>query len=280
MERSHHSSRHPTLPARASGKPMTMDFANILFAGPCNRACPFCIGEQLPGHVNVNNLNLWPPRNLDAFIERIRDGRIRQVIFTGTVSDPQLYAHEARLLTYMRERLPEATQYSVHTNGVLALRKMDVFNLYDRACISFPSFQSEVYAAVMGHPRVPDLKTILQRSQIPVKVSCVVTAANRAGLPAFLDECRRIGVRRLVLRKLFGEHGTEGHLLDLEPKGFFHKNPVYDWDGMEVTDWNFDVSAMRSINLFADGTIGTEYLLTDNFPQASENRTQATIGGA
>jgi hypothetical protein len=26
---------------------MTYDFANLLFSGPCNARCPFCIGQQV-----------------------------------------------------------------------------------------------------------------------------------------------------------------------------------------------------------------------------------------
>ena len=44
------------MPRRAPPAPMP-DFANILFAGPCNRTCPFCIGKAMPGRVNVDNLD-------------------------------------------------------------------------------------------------------------------------------------------------------------------------------------------------------------------------------
>jgi hypothetical protein len=35
-----------------------------------------------------------------------------------------------------------------------------------------------------------------------------------------------------------------------------------DYRGMEITRWDFDASECRSVNLFADGTLGTSYLLT------------------
>jgi hypothetical protein len=37
---------------------------------------------------------------------------------------------------------------------------------------------------------------------------------------------------------------------------------VYDYDGMEVTHWDFHRMSSTSLNLFADGTISAEYLLT------------------
>jgi hypothetical protein len=36
-----------------------------------------------------------------------------------------------------------------------------------------------------------------------------------------------------------------------------------DFSGMEVTLWSFEASTCRSLNLFADGTLGTSYLLTE-----------------
>lgn len=239
----------------------TPDFANILFGGPCNRRCPFCIGQQLPERVRANNLRLFPPRNLDRFVEEVNARGIRQIVFTGTTTDPQLYRHEARLLALLRERIPGAT-YSLHTNGVLALKKLGTFNLYDKACISFPSFQSDTYATLMGSPKVPDLAEIIRRATIPIKVSCILTHANIAELDTFLQRCHNVGVERLVLRRLLGETRDWPVLPGREPCSVYRGNAVYDWDGMEVTYWNFDTSESTSLNLFADGTLGSSYLLT------------------
>jgi molybdenum cofactor biosynthesis enzyme MoaA len=98
------------------------DFANILFAGPCNRSCPFCIGHLVPPAASVDNLGTYPPRGIDQFIEVVNRERIEQIVLTGTTTDPQLYRHEARLLTMLRERLHAQARLSVHTNGVRALR--------------------------------------------------------------------------------------------------------------------------------------------------------------
>ncbi|MGH9391504.1 MAG: hypothetical protein ACRD1Z_18010, partial [Vicinamibacteria bacterium] len=78
------------------------DFANILFAGPCNRACPWCIGNRLPARVNRSNLDLWPLRNLDGFITRVNEETVSEVVFTGTVTDPHLYRYEGDLIEELR----------------------------------------------------------------------------------------------------------------------------------------------------------------------------------
>lgn len=248
--------------------PLAYDFANLLFAGPCNARCPFCIGRQVDGGLNQPNLQCYPPRNLDAFVEMIRHFAIRQIVFTGTTTAPQLYRHEARLLEYLRGELHPESRFSLHTNGRLALRRMAIFNSYDRVCISFPSFDEAVYRQVMGVAGVPDLAEILRQATVPVKLSCVVTDANRRQMGDFLGRCRALGVERVVLRKLYGEPRGWDALLDwneleLTRRGSYRANPVYGLGEMEVTLWDFDGTESRSLNLFADGTISRAYRLTE-----------------
>jgi MoaA/NifB/PqqE/SkfB family radical SAM enzyme len=238
------------------------DFANILFAGPCNARCPFCIGRQIDPRLSVNNLHEFPPRHLDRFIDRIMEHEIKQIVFTGTTTDPQLYQHEARLLDDLRRQLPGDTQYSIHTNGRLALKKLDTFNLYDRACLSFPSFNPITYFTMMGVRGVPDLAQIVDRAQIPVKVSCLINEHNRPELPEFLDRCQALGIQRLVIRQVYGDLHALPIVAGLSWRGWYAGNSVYDYRGMEVTYWNFDHCDCQSINLFSEGTISAEYLLT------------------
>jgi len=237
------------------------DFANILFAGPCNARCPFCIGRQIDPRLSVNNLDEYPPRNLDRFIDLIIEHAIRQVVFTGTNTDPQLYRHEARLLDHLRQCLRPDTQISLHTNGRLALKKINMINRYDRVCISFPTFDPATYFKMMGVCGVPDLAQIVDRTQIPVKVSCILDEHNIAALPHFLARCHAIGIRRLVLRRPYGDQRQWPLPTQLQPQGEYRGNPLYDYRGMEVTLWNFDQCECHSINLFSNGTISVDYLL-------------------
>jgi MoaA/NifB/PqqE/SkfB family radical SAM enzyme len=236
------------------------DFANILFAGPCNARCPFCIGKQIDSRLSVNNLNEFPPRNIEGFVAQVLAHDIKQIVFTGTTTDPQLYKHEAELLTYLRERLP-ARQFSVHTNGQLALKKIETLNLYDRVCLSLPTFNAQTYYAMMGLKRVPDLGELMKQVKIPVKVSCVINEHNINEIPEFLERCWRLGIRRLVFRQLYQDARQWNVTRGLNVKGEYRGNTVYDYKGMEVTYWDFDSAENTSINLFSSGYIGTSYLL-------------------
>lgn len=236
------------------------DFANILFAGACNRFCPFCIGKEVPKKVNQDNLNLFPLRNQVAFIQRVLELQITEIVFTGTTTDPQLYRYEKELLSELRFQLP-GVHFSVHTNGVLALRKIEIFNSYDRACISFPSFVQSTYQKMMGSRNVPDIEAIVKASIIPIKVSCILTKENESEIESFLGRLSGIGIQRVVIRKLFGDIQEYQILKNRTPSSIYRENPVYNLDGMEVTVWDFGKSTSRSINLFPDGTIGSTYLL-------------------
>lgn len=244
------------------------DFANILFAGPCSARCYFCIGQQVHPSLNQPSLDIFPPRNLDRFIDLVYESGIRQVVLTGTNTDPQLYRHESRLLDLLRRRLPTGTQLSLHTNGRQALRRLSAFNQYDRVSLSFPSFNPVTYRQMMGVSNPPDLEAILSAAAIPVKLSCVLDFHNLPELPDYLRRCQDLGVRRLVFRKLYGDESFWSTLVDpqelgLQPSGVYRSNPIFAFGNMEVTLWDFKHCESTSINLFADGTISQEYTLAN-----------------
>jgi molybdenum cofactor biosynthesis enzyme MoaA len=245
------------------------DFANLLFSGPCNARCHFCIGQEIDLALQLDNLNVFPPKNFAAFVRLIQQHKVRQVVFTGTNTDPQLYQHEARLLTSLRQRLHPETGFSLHTNGRLAHRRMDTFNQYDRVTLSFPSFNPVTYRQMMGVSHPPSLAEILQEATVPVKISCLVTNENAAEIPDFLQRCQALGVPRIVLRKRFGETRPWDQLmafqgLPLIPQDEYRNNRIYDYLGIQVTLWDFEQSTSESINLFASGVISENYLLTES----------------
>jgi molybdenum cofactor biosynthesis enzyme MoaA len=215
--------------------------------------------------LNRDNLHEFPPQNLETFVALLRRHGVRQIVLTGTTTDPQLYRHEARLILGLRERLPEA-RLSLHTNGQLALKKMGTFNLYDRVALSLPSFDPATYEKMTGSRRVPDLAAIVRAARVPVKVSCVLDEHNVGQLDRFLARCREVGIRRVVLRQLYGDARRWSLPPRLRRVGEYRHNPVYDYEGVEVTYWRFDATTSTSLNLFSDGTISDEYLLARAVP--------------
>jgi molybdenum cofactor biosynthesis enzyme MoaA len=237
------------------------DFANILFGGPCNQRCPNCIGKQLPPNLCRENLSEFPLRNLELFAELLERENIRQIILTGTSTDPQLYHHEPELIRWLRSRLPNV-HLSLHTNGRRALERMHVLNMYDKATISLPSFDRHTFFKMTGTWEMPELTAILAASSIPVKVSCLLSEHNVAHLGQFLARCRLSGIRRVALRQQYGDERQWHILSGRQPASYYRGNPVYDIGGLEVTYWRFERCTCTSVNLFPDGTITTTYLLS------------------
>lgn len=242
-------------------------FANILFAGTCNAFCPDCIGKQVDPRLNQDNLTLWPLKNLDTFLAQLQEKEITEISLTWTITDPLLYKYQEELLTCLRDNIPGG-KISLHTNARLLPKKIDTFNLYDRAAISIPSFHEDIYSILMGTWWIPDIEKILRLSKVPVKISTLITDYNRHDILDFIETCYQKWVKRLVLRKLFGEQRSLYELIDITPIQMslvkhFMNNPVFDYKGMEVTLREFESTENECLNLFADGTISEKYLLTE-----------------
>lgn len=236
-------------------------FANILLSGPCNLSCPHCIGKRWPARW-PENLGQFPLAGLASFLAEVRRRGIREVSLTGVNTEPMLYACQPELLAALRTGAP-GLRISLHTNGTRILREPELFNAYDRATVSLPSFRPETCLAMTGRREALDLPAILAVARIPVKISTLVTAENRAEIPEILAACRRLGVRRLVLRRLYGDTRSIDFFPDRAPVRCFAANPVYELDGLEVTVWDFDKTRLECLNLWSDGTIDTAYQLEE-----------------
>ena len=235
-------------------------FANILLSGPCNLRCPDCIGSQTGKNHAPSTLHLFPLPGLNTFMENLLERRINQISLTGIDTEPMLYPHQERLLEFLRSHLPEV-QVSLHTNGTLILRRPEIFNLYDRATVSLPSRQPETCLKMTGSSRVLDLESILAVSRIPIKVSTLLTPHNIAEIPCLVRYCRSLGIRRMVLRKLYQGDSPAPSVQGWEKLGEFAGNPVYDAAGLEVCVWDFRRTSLNCLNLFPDGRVVDNYLL-------------------
>lgn len=251
--------------------PLSFDFANILFSGKCNAKCPYCIGQEL-NITYPSNLDTFPLKSIDQFIWLIQEYNIPEVIFTGTTTDPQLYRHEDKLLSLIWDELPN-TRRAIHTNGFLILRKIDTFNQYSKCTLSLPSFNQEVFEIMMGtRQKVPDINEISKQSHIPIKVSRIVDPNNDffTETEHFINKLSGTDVHRVAFRKLAWDVSSwEPTIRQLEKLWAqytwdYRNNPIYKIDDIEITLWSFDTSSSKSINLFSNGHISHQYLLSDS----------------
>lgn len=236
------------------------DYANILFTGKkCNSQCYGCIGKNPLLKDLPTNLDVFPLTSLDELLEQVNIHNINDLAFTGTNVDPQLYKHELELIQYVRDILIGSTKLSLHTNGLLALRKINVFDSYDKASISFPSFNPETYERIT-HVNSPRIKEIILQSKIPIKLSMLVTPYNVFEIEDYVKKSSELGVKRVVIRKLKGRE-DEFPLEKISPfKGLTPIKEIFGWhvyeiEGVEVTICGFDKSTAKGLFLFSNGRL-------------------------
>ena len=234
------------------------DYANILFTGKCNLGCYECIGNDPSLRGLPSNLSEWPLKGIDDLIAKTNKYNISDLAFTGTNVDPQMYRHEIELIEYIRPRLTGSTRLSLHTNGLLALMKMDIFNSYDKVSVSLHSFKADTYKKMTRAGIRPDIYKIAEQATVPLKLSMLVTGHNIDEIGDYIRKGRDIGIRRIVVRKIKGKE----NMFPLESMSPFSEHeivkrvfdwPVYNIGGVEVTVCGFDKSTAKGLFLFSDG---------------------------
>ena len=121
-------------------------------------------------------------------------------------------------MDWMRQQIP-GVQVSLHTNGQLAMDKMEILNRCgwvhpnDRVTVSFPSFDPVTFERMTGTRRMPDLAGSLSGSTHPGQDGCTHPRllpgergergrwVHRHQMREFLARCREMGVRRVVIRR-------------------------------------------------------------------------------
>ena len=135
-------------------------FGNIHLSGPCNRACYFCIGQHMMALDSLNNLNKWPLKNIDVFVDECLEKGISEVNVTGSNTDPLLYDHMNELYEYLKDRIPNL-KFGLRTNGVLLESRPDRWKMFDKLSISITSLDPEMYCRTMGMGTPPNVEKIL-----------------------------------------------------------------------------------------------------------------------
>ena len=232
------------------------DYASILFSGKCNSKCPTCVGNYPEFQGTPENLEIQQLRGLEKFLEKVNTEDIKYISLSGINADPQQYKFESELIRKLREENPEAI-LSLHTNGRLALQKAREFNSYDRATISFPSFDNEIYKKIMGVESI-DIGRIIRGSKIPIKLSMLLTEHNQE-TKDYIKNSKRLGIKRIAIRKLFGREDEFKIFEGISPIKSIFGNPVYQIGGVEITIWDYAKSKVGGLYLFSDGKLRDEF---------------------
>lgn len=245
-------------------------FGNIHLSGPCNRKCYWCIGQHMMALDSYNNLDLFPLVGLYDFTIKCKTSKVKEINLTGTNTDPMLYRWHYRLVEYLKTYAPGVI-VGIRTNGTEIVKKPGFFALYDKASISFSSFDKEISRKVMGGDPI-DLESILEVfGDKDLKINIVLcpeilnnTVHERADLCKTLENLGKMGIKQVNLREPYGQphvgdpFGFLGNDTDKTTYGM----PTYNIFGMEVTYWNVHYVQVESINLYANGNISHDYPIT------------------
>lgn len=238
-------------------------FGNIHLSGPCNRSCYFCIGQHMMALDTLNNLDTWPLAGLDEFVNSCLSHNVREINITGTNTDPLLFQHHHALVEHLRTRI-EGVTIGIRTNGVLATNKPDVWRLYDKASVTFPCFDPDVYQTQMGQGSPPDLWHICNmEGPGSLKINVVLDPAVVAVLMGTLDGFADMGITRVNLREPYGQPRVGDPLEGkLNRTGTVLGMPQYEYRGISIVHWDVHYVEVESVNLYASGKVSVTYPIT------------------
>ena len=253
-------------------------FGNIHFSGPCNRKCYFCIGQHMMGLDALNNLDEWPLKNLEKFIEICLNKDIYEVNVTGTNTDPSLYQHLYKLRQELQSYIPSLV-FGIRTNGVANHQELDLF---DKISISFPSFNALLYRKIMGGDP-PNLEELFCSDELylnkdNVKINIILGPEIfllQEGWPDLfltLPKLGRMGIRKINLREPYGQphigDPLEKNSYGWKQTGKRYGMPSYEHQEfplLEVLYWDVHYVEVESVNLYANGVISETYPITKGY---------------
>ena len=247
-------------------------FANIHLSGPCNRACPFCICQHMMALDPYNNLDTWPLTNFSEFVATCKEKGVSEVNITGTNTDPLLFTHTLELREALDANFPELL-FGLRTNGVLALARPDLWELYNKASITVCSFTPDVYKKMMGRGKAPDIAEIIAQSNHmkSLKLNVVLGPENTAerthddsaDVYETLRHAADLGIARVNLREPYGQpHVGDPMAGKYEQVKTTLGMPTYDFRGVQVTWWDVHYVEVESVNLYASGKVSVTYPIT------------------
>jgi len=206
----------------------------------------------------LNNLDVFPLRNLDKFVEECKKHNITEINLTGSNTDPSLYKHIPELRAYLEQRIPEL-RFGLRTNGVSHL---DVWKYFDKGSISVTTFDQSLYTKTMGCGSPPDIKHILKINEgKDIKVNVVLCPETVASGDVIdtIDHLVKAGVKTINLREPYGQphigNPLEG-LAEVEP---VFGMPTYQNGATKITYWDVHYVEVESVNLYANGEVSTTY---------------------
>lgn len=257
-------------------------YGEILFLGPCNLRCYYCISSEMTilqqekeNHLQ-SHFKDW--KNFDLFIQQCKARRIDTVYLSSVTTDPMLYTYLTELIIYLKE---QGFKVGIRTNGYFVIQKMkDILQCDGGISLSVNSLVSHTSKLISQESSMPDWSTILttfRNSDKLCRVSIVVNQYNYTEISDILDYLLHFAdvIKYVQLRRVYRyytEDGVENAAYadtvdwvnsNCKLVGSFHESKIFEYKGLQLSLWDnvFKKESIQSINYFTNGIISTNNLL-------------------
>ena len=263
------------------------DYGEILFLGPCNNHCYYCLGNEMPKAKMVDNMSTPynELNNLDLFLDMMKEHGSDTIYLSSVRTEPLLYKDIDNLCDYL---ISKGFKIGIRTNGLCDNFYNILPKLNAEISISINSLESNTNKKICRNEHVPDILSILWRISELNKQCRISIVVNRYNYKEIEHIISLLSIYKCVsyiqLRKRYKynkviDNGLEEDrlrfdevklLIDKKHKKLpnFHESAVYDL-GVHVSLWEdvFKKESIKTLNYFSDGKITENNLLVPSYEE-------------
>ena len=267
-------------------------YGEILFLGPCNYSCYYCLQNEMDKlrQEKENQLNIHYTKwnNFDKFILACKNENIDKIYLSSTCTDPLIYMYLDELISELQKN---NFKVGIRTNGLLASQKLDeIKKLDEEISFSINSFDKETNFKITKNEKIFDYNSILkflEDNNKKCRISIVVNKYNYKEIPEILEKLVKYKcISYVQLRKMYKYYKNED--MSEEKNAFeditkwleenaiitesYYESKVYKYKEMKVSLWEdvFSKNSVKSINYYTNGIISDFNLLIPIYEE-SEN---------
>lgn len=257
---------------------MRIDYGEILFVGPCNFKCFYCLGHEMHESTKYNTLNThfseWI--NFESWLKILHDNNVTKLYLSATNSEPLLYQYVSELIDYLQD---QGFNVGIRTNGSI---DTEICNkCKEEISLSLQSLNPITFKQITGVDLTFDfLENLSKINSDNVRVSIVVNRYNFKEVLSMIESLSNYNLRYIQLRQCYKYYEFSNIEPDIEAfdyvlsqlndypiSGNFNESVIYDVNGTSVSIWRtvFKKSSISSSNYWTNGVITQNNLLVEGY---------------
>lgn len=266
-----------------------LDYGEILFLGKCNNKCYYCLGNEMLKARLVNNMETPynELKNLDMFLNRLKDVNCSIIYLSSVETEPLLYKDINNLCDYL---ISKGFKLGIRTNGLCCYKFLNIIPLLSaEISISINSLDPSINKLICGNENTPNMENIfnvLHKNNKKCRISIVINCYNVADVMFTVDFLQAFDcISYIQLRKRYKysdnikdpschtDHiafNRVKKMLSVKykdvPKTNFHESIIYNTK-VPISLWEdvFKKESLNTLNYFTDGKITTNNLLVPGY---------------